>query len=119
MYIGQMFERGTIRRWRTTEDIPWEVGAVNSGYFEVIPAGTEFESSVPWLFRWIIDRDDPKLLLAALVHDYLLETGVYGPAQAAAEWYDGALAAGAPKWKAKLIYVGIAIWAVYGGSRDG
>lgn len=108
-----IFERGTKRRWRTIVPIPWDVGRKSSGERIVIPAGTEFESSVPIWARWFLQRDDPRFLLAALVHDFLLEAGVYGRPQAAAEWFDGAMAARAPRLKSKIAYVAIAAWAVF------
>lgn len=107
------FTAGDTRRWRLARSILWDLGRKGSGKPLVIPAGVEFESSVPWYARWIIHPDDPRFLLAALVHDFLLETEIYGRAQAAAEWFDGALAGGAPTWKAKLVFVAIAFWAVY------
>lgn len=111
--MGLMLERGVTRRWRTYHDVPWEVGSKGSGLHIIIPAGTEFESSVPWWAGWFIGRDDPRFLLAALVHDYLLEAGTYGRTQAAAEWYDGARAANAPAFNAKIGYIAVAFWAVF------
>lgn len=107
-----MFERGVKRRWRNVSPIIWEVGRKGSGNHITIPAGTEFESSVPWVGRWFIGRDDKRFLLAALVHDHMLESGRYGPLQAAAEWFDGALAGGAPRTKAKIAVVGITLVTV-------
>jgi hypothetical protein len=106
-----MFERGTTRRHRSTEPVSWHVGHKDSGYKIEIPP-RDFESSVPWWARWFIHPDDPRFLLAALVHDHMLEAGIYGRPQAAAEWFDGALAGGAPRWKAKLAFVAVAAWAV-------
>lgn len=111
--MNPRFIRGTTRRWATAFPLVWDVGTKGSGFQITIPAGTEFESSVPWFARWIIGRDDPRFLLAALVHDHLLESGIYGRPQAAAEWYDGAMAADAPPLRAKLAFVGIAAWAVF------
>jgi len=108
-----MFERGTIRRWRLTQDITWHVGRKGNGYPITIHAGREFESSVPFFARWWLSRDDPRFLLAALVHDHMLEVGIYGRGQAAAEWFDGAIAGGAPATKAKIAAVGIFIWALF------
>lgn len=109
-----MFVRGRTRRWRTTRGVVWHVGRKASGHVVTIPPGREFESSVPWFVpRFILDQDDPRFLLAALIHDYLLEAGVYGRPQAAAEWYDGALAGGAPRWQARMFYLAVAFWAVY------
>jgi Protein of unknown function (DUF1353). len=117
MILDGLFERGQTRRWATTRAIEWDVGRKGSGRRVVIPAGREFESSVPWWARWLLHPDDPRFLLAALVHDHLLETGTYGRPQAAAEWYDGALAGGAPPWRARLVFVAVAAWAVYKPER--
>jgi hypothetical protein len=42
----------------------------------------------------------------------MLESGRFGPLQAAAEWFDGAMAGGAPRTKAKTLFAGIALYAV-------
>lgn len=107
------FERGTVRAWRLLDTIVWHVGRARSGVIVTIPAGREFESSVPWWLSWVISPDDPRFLVGAVVHDDALESGRFGRAQAAAEWLDGALAGGAPPWLAKCAYVAVAIWAVW------
>lgn len=112
----EWFTRGISRRWASTAPFRWEIGRRGSGRWVLIPP-REFESSVPWWARWFISRDDPQFLLAALVHDHMLEAGVYGRPQAAAEWYDGALAGGAPIWKAKVAYICVAAWAVLSKGR--
>jgi hypothetical protein len=106
------FARGLDRRWALSHDVDWEIGSQGSGRWITIPAGTEFESSVPWALRWFVSPDDQRFLLAALVHDYMLESGRFGPLQAAAEWFDGAMAGGAPRTKAKTLFAGIALYAV-------
>ena len=108
----ESLERGTQRRWRTHHPVEWAVGN-KGGYKITIPAGTDFESSVTWWGRWFVGQDDPRFLLAALVHDYLLEAGTYGRVQAAAEWYDGARAANAPAFRAKVGFIAVAFWAVF------
>jgi len=113
-----LFERGTVRRWRTTRPIEWDVGRKASGHRVTIPAGTEFESSVPRLLRWWMRPDDPRYLLAALVHDYLLEAGIYGRLQAGADWDDAARAAGAPAAKTNLALMGIMAKALWLNARD-
>ena len=106
------YERGTLRRWRPLDPLEWAIGGPMVAHRVTIPAGREFENSVPWCLRWFIGQDDPRYLMAARVHDFLLECG-YGRAQAAAEWYDGAKAGGAPVWKARLAYLAVAAWAVF------
>ena len=108
-----MFERGVRRRWRSSAPVRWHIGRAQSGRVVEIAAGREFESSIPWWAAWFIHPDDPRFLLAALIHDVMLEDRIYGRAQAAAEWLDGALAGGAPPWKAKVAFVAVAAWAVW------
>ena len=113
-----MFARGETRRWRSTVDVTWNVGHKESPLPIIIPLGTEFESSIPWVFTWIINPDDPRFLLAALVHDYILENKIQGRAQAAAEWYDGTRKSNAPRFLSKLAYLAVAFWAVFGKQDD-
>ena len=92
-----MFQKGGSRGWVTTRDITWHIGKKQSGWMLIVPAGREFESSVPWWLTWLLSRDDPRLLLAAVVHDDLLESG-HRAFFAAGEWYDAALKGGAGRW---------------------
>jgi len=118
MSTAGLFARGKVRRWRTTRPIEWDVGRQASGHRVTIPAGTEFESSVPRLLRWWMRPDDPRYLLAALVHDYLLEARIYGRLQAAADWDDAARAAGAPAGKTNLALMGIMAKSLWLNERD-
>ena len=118
MITTGLFARGEVRRWRTTVPIEWDVGRKASGHRVTIPAGTEFESSVPRLLRWWMRPDDPRYLLAALVHDFLLDAGIYGRLQAGADWDDAARAAGAPAAKTNLALMGIMAKAICLNERD-
>jgi hypothetical protein len=104
-------ERGGSREYVTVFPIVWFVGKKNSDWRLVIRPGREFESSVPALLRWIISPDDPRFLLAALVHDHLLEAG-YRPFFAAGEWYDAALSRGAPRWLALPAAFVVAVFTI-------
>lgn len=99
--------------YETAAPVSWEVGLKGNGQWVTIPAGFVFDVSVPWFARWFINPDDRRWFLGALVHDYLLDAGRLGRAQAAAEFFDGAVAGGAPKWRAKIAFVAVAAWAVY------
>lgn len=90
----------------TTKPVAWHVGKKGSGLIIKIPAGFEFESSVPRLLWWVFSPHDPQYLWAACLHDWLLENE-YKPAFAAGEWYDGAMAYHAPKLKTQLAFIGI------------
>ena len=107
-----MFERGGTRRWRTTERVDWYIGKKFSGWVLSIEPGREFESSTPWWVpSWVIDKDDPRLLLAALVHDVLLESD-HRIFFAAGEWYDAARKSGYSEKKALAVAVAIAVRGV-------
>lgn len=97
----------------TNETLSWEVGLKGNGNWVKIPAGTKFDVSVPFPFRWFINPNDSRWFIGALVHDYFINQKILGRAQSAAEFYDGSLAGGAPKWKARIAYVAVAFWAVY------
>ncbi len=86
---------GGSRGYVTTRTITWEIGGPGSLWSLVIPAGREFESSVPRLARWFLSPADPRFLRAALVHDHLLEAG-FRPFFAAGEWLSAARDDGAP-----------------------
>lgn len=116
--LNVTFVRGNKRRWRTSDAVIWHIGRAQSGRVIIIPPGREFESSVPRWARLILSPDDPRFLLAALIHDVMLEDGIYGPTQAAAEWHDAALAGGAPRRLAALAYIAVAAWAVVMKGED-
>lgn len=107
-----MFRRGETRRWRSARDVTWHVGRAQSGRVITIPAGREFESSVPWWAAWVVHPDDPRFLFAALIHDYMLEERILGRAQAAAEWRDAALSRGVSPVLAGAAFLAVAFWAV-------
>lgn len=106
------FKRTDGDRYELRDALPWRIGGPMVEHCVTIPAGFTFDSSVPRFMRWILSAHDPRFLLAACVHDWLLEQG-YGRAQAAAEWYDGARAGGAPYGLARWAYVVVAAWAVF------
>lgn len=92
----------------TTRPISWDIGKQGSDFTLIIEPGFEFESSVPWALRWILNPHDPLYLLAACVHDHLLEAG-FRPFFAAAEWYDAALSAKAPRLKSLSAALGVVL----------
>lgn len=53
----------------------WEIGRKGSGYFLELNAGRTFDISVPRVLRWLQSPHDRRVLLAARVHDELLEEG--------------------------------------------
>jgi hypothetical protein len=103
-------------RYGLLAPLRWRIGGPLVDHAVLIPAGFTFDSSVPRALRWLLSPHDPRFLLAACIHDWLLEQG-YGRAQAAAEWYDGARAGGAPASLARCAYIAVASWAVFKPAR--
>ena len=107
-----MIKTGGSRGYTTTKEFPWEVGKEGSGLFIYIPKGFEFESSVPsWLPKFIMDPDDKRFLLSALVHDYMLRNR-FGPVSSGAEWYRAARLSGVGKWSAFIRLLPVLIFTV-------
>lgn len=59
-------------RYRAQAPVRAELGTPLGGLFLEVPAGFEFDVSVPRLFRWLIDPHDPRFLEAAALHDFAL-----------------------------------------------
>lgn len=96
------------RGYVTVRAFDWWIGKENSGWVLTVPAGREFESSVPRLFRWFFSPDDPYFLKAAATHDMLLESG-YRQAFADSQWFEAALSDHAPPFKTWLAFYWIGV----------
>ena len=107
-----MFEKGYIRAFRVKHSFVWRIGKKTSDWVLTVPAGTEFESSVPKFLQWFLDPSDPKFLKAAAVHDTLLESG-YTRAFADSQWLEVNLSEYAPKLKTRLAYLGMTVSRVF------
>ncbi|SMX29155.1 hypothetical protein TRP8649_03288 [Pelagimonas phthalicica] len=109
-------KKGGARGYVTAQPVPWQIGKKDSGWELLVPAGREFESSVPRQLGWLFSPDDPYFLKAACIHDYLIECG-YRRAFADSQWFEAALSEQAPELRARLAYLAMrlrlfAIWAV-------
>ncbi|UWR55989.1 DUF1353 domain-containing protein [Phaeobacter inhibens] len=103
----EWYRRGGTRGYVTTRDLTWSIGKKDSGWLLTIPAGREFESSVPAWLHWLFPPDDPYFLKSAVIHDTLLEEG-YRVAFADSQWFEAALSEHAPALRT---------WAAYGAMR--
>ena len=67
-----MFQPVGKNKWLMTKEFPWSVGNKDSELDIVVPEGFEFNgASAPW-FSWLIIRpEDPRVMRAAAIHDYL------------------------------------------------
>lgn len=106
------YERGGPRDYVTTRPIVWVVGGKYATHAVTIPAGFAFESSVPRLARWIVSPHDPRFLLAACVHDFLLEVERYEVLAAAAEWHSAAKKGKAPARLRVPMFVGVSLYTL-------
>ncbi len=100
--------------YRLRSPLAWEIGNKGSGWLLVIPAGFVFESSVPRIASWIVSPHYRPWLLAAAVHDRLLEEG-FDKAFAAGEWLRAVRAMAAKDrkaWLALPAYYGVVLWTV-------
>ena len=95
--------KGGSRGYVTTRNLDWWIGKKDSGWLLTVPAGREFESSVPRVLHWVFSPDDPFFLKAAAIHDMLLEEG-YRTAFADSQWFEAALSVHAPKVRTRLAY---------------
>ena len=106
-----MFSAGSKRAYKVDAGFAWEIGKKNSGWFLRIPAGTEFESSVPRFFHWFLSPDDQRFLKAACVHDTLLEKG-YTRAFADSQWFEVNMSEHTPRIKTLLAYLGMVLYRI-------
>ena len=95
-------ERGGSRGLITTKMIAWPIGKKGSTHVENIPEGFEFESSVPRWLHWAQSPFDPKFVLSACVHDWLLESG-YDKDFSDSQWFAAARKSQAPTAQAKAV----------------
>lgn len=107
-------KQGGSRGYVTTRSLEWWIGKKQSGWLLDIPAGREFESSVPQWLQWLWSPDDPYFLKSACIHDALLEEG-FREAFADSQWFEAALSEHAPPLRTWLAYTAmrlrrLALW---------
>ena len=96
------------RKWRLEDDFYWMVGAPTSGLKIKIPRGFIFDgASSPW-FSWLIIRpDDPQVMTASLVHDYLYRDEGFTKVVADAIFYEVLREQEFPRWRAIIAYISV------------
>ena len=94
-------KQGGSRGWIVVKQVNWEIGKKGSDWDFHVEVGREFESSVPWFLKWVLDPNDPYFLKAAAIHDKLIEEGYRRPF-CDAEWLDATRSVKAPKLKREL-----------------
>ena len=101
-------------KYQCCSPIAWEIGRKGSGWILTVPTDFVFDSSVPKFAQWIVSPHHEPWLLAAAIHDYLLEQG-FDKAFAAGEWLRAARAVAKrddKKWLVLPAYYGVVLWTV-------
>jgi len=85
---------------------------INNPIVITVPADflTDF-ASIPRIFHWLYSPTGP-WGKAAVIHDYLYQTGIFTKRVADAIFYDGMLASGVPWWRRWIMFKAV-VW--FGG----
>lgn len=97
------------RRYRVVRPIVWEVGREGSGLFFAVPAGTEFDVTVPWIVRWAFSPHDQRYHKAAAVHDTMLLDG-WSRLTAGAEFAEALRADGVGRVRRFAMWLAVSLW---------
>lgn len=93
----------------STAELSWEVGRIGSGLFVLVPAGFEFDVSVPWFACWLFNPLDPRYRKAAALHDWALSEG-WDRVAAAALFNDALAASDVGKAERLAMTIGVITW---------
>lgn len=86
-------------RYRTTREVPWEIGTPGSELWITVPVGYDFDVSIPRLLRWIFDPHDARYLKAGALHDYALHELYWSRVAAAAAFSEALRADQVSLWR--------------------
>ena len=103
----------TYKLYALTRDLHWDIGAENSGWVLTVPIGTKFDISVPGWLEWLQSPHDRCVLLAACVHDEILNRG-HDVGFAAAEFRRGLRALDVGRFRAWILFLAVLVWTAIG-----
>lgn len=105
------FERvaSSNKLYVTTATCAYEIVAKGTGWWLKIAADETFDISVPWWLEWLQSPHDPKVLLAALIHDRLLKDG-RGVLFSSSEFRRACMALGTNRWWAWVLFAVTLFW---------
>ena len=94
--------------WELRESFSYRVGYAE-GVTITVPVGfkTDF-ASIPRLAQPLIGNPAGQFGKAAVIHDYLYQTGIVSKVIADAIFYEAMLVLGVPGWKAKVMWTAVA-----------
>ena len=109
------------RRWRLARAFSYHRGSKYSNNYVNVPIGfvTDF-ASIPWVF-WALVPYWGKYGKAAVLHDYIYQTGSRSRKEADAIFYEAMIVGNTRPWKAKLMYLAVRLFgaAAYGANKEG
>lgn len=94
--------------YRLTQPLVWRIGHENGPVYTV-PAGFEFDMSVPRFLRWLFDPHRSDFHKAAALHDHMLQAG-WSRITAGAEFHNALKADGVTAWKRLVMLIAVLIW---------
>lgn len=96
-------------RYVSVKPLTWEVGVKGSGFLVTVPAGTEFDVSIPRVFRWLFDPHNPHYLKAAALHDELLRRE-WARTTSGAEFHEALKADGVSLWRRLVMWLAVSLF---------
>lgn len=103
---GPVFVSGIV--YRLTRDLTWRIGH-EAGPAYTVPAGFEFDVSVPHWLRWLFDPHRADFHKAAAVHDHMLFAG-WSRITAAAEFHNALKADGVNPLRRLVMLLAVIFW---------
>ncbi len=104
---------GSHKLYRLTEELQWDIGAKGSGWVLIVEKYRVFDISVPRWLEWLQSPHDPCVLLAACIHDEILNRK-HDVGFAAAEFRRGLLARNLNPLKAWIWFLAVLVWTACG-----
>lgn len=90
------------------EPLIWHVGTLNGPVYEV-PAGFEFDVSIPWWARWIFDPHAHDYHKAAALHDHMLIAG-WNRMTAGGEFHEALKADKVVLWRRLAMFLAVVLY---------
>lgn len=103
-----MFAPVSKGKWRTTRELPWNIGYKDSGLLVTVPKGFSFDgASAPWFSWFIIRPEDPRVMEAAAFHDYLYHKQKFARITADSIFYNIMRERGFPRWRSIIAWLAV------------
>ena len=95
-------------RYALVAPLVWHVGTESGPVYEV-PAGYEFDVSIPWWARWIFSPHERAYHKAAALHDHMLEAG-WNRMTAGGEFHEALKADGVAMWRRLIMFLAVVLY---------